>query len=74
MTNDDFAGGELTDDEDNFADEEYDKSLGLDDNDEAANNAGIQMKNISAKNFEKEISVDKVDTRDATSTFDIDEI
>ena len=74
MTNDDFAGGELTDDEDNFADEEYDKSLGLDDNDEGANNAGIQMKNISAKNFEKEISVDKVDTRDATSTFDIDEI
>ena len=31
MTNDDFTSGAMTEDEDDFGDEEYDKSLGLDD-------------------------------------------
>ena len=72
MTNDDFTSGAMTEDEDDFGDEEYDKSLGLDDNDEGVNNTGIQMKNISAKNFSKDISIDTVDTRDVK--FDIDEV
>ena len=72
MTNDDFTSGAMTEDEDDFGDEEYDKSLGLDDNDEGVNNTGIQMKNISAKKFSKDISIDTVDTRDVK--FDIDEV
>ena len=43
-----------------------------DDNDEGVNNTGIQMKNISAKKFSKDISIDTVDTRDVK--FDIDEV
>ena len=62
----------MTDDEDDFGDEEYDRSLGLGENDDGDGNTGIQMKNIAAKKFEEEILVDKVDTRNMS--LDEDEV
>eukprot|EP00944_MAST-04C_sp_MAST-4C-sp1_P012956 g12956.t1 len=72
ITNEDFSTEALTDDEDDFGDEEYDRSLGLGDNDDGDGNGGIQMKNIAAKKFENEILVDKVDTRNMS--LDEDEV